>query len=242
MKTLLIALCASALSVNVLADAPKPKLTPEEREARKYRHFGGHLYQQQATKVVSLVNDQTIVDEAVLKKIAEEMTSLLNVPVVIGATADTGLTLKVCACDKMGPLVVMPDSAMACVSVKKLSEDNPSAEVLEARLSKELWRGFMYVLGSGNTYVSQCVMKQVTNLKELDAIPARTACPDAFTRAAEGAAKLGIKPARRVTYRQACKEGWAPQPTNDVQKVIWEEVHAKPTNPMKITFDPKKGE
>ena len=249
MKTLIFAVCAISVAASVFGDAPKPKMTPEEKEARKYRHFGGYIYQPQETKVVSIVNDQKLVEESVLSKIAKEMAAQLNFPVVVNGNEKVGLTLKVCECDKMGPLVVMPDSATAFVSVRKLSEDNPSAEVLETRISKELWRGMMYALGSGNTYVPQCVMKHVTSLQELDAIPSRSACPDAFSRANGGAAKLGIKPARRVTYRQACKEGWAPAPTNDVQKAVLERVLTEkgfeqqtkdPTNPIRIKYDPSK--
>lgn len=79
------------------------------------------------------------------------------------------------------------------------------------------------MLGGGNTYFPQCVMKQVTSLKELDALP-RTPCPDTYRSVREGALKFGIRQARRTTYRQAVREGWAPTPTNDVQRAIWEEV------------------
>ena len=41
------------------------------------------------------------------------------------------------------------------------------------------------------------------------------------------AEKLGIKPARMTTYRKAVEEGWAPAPTNDFQKAIWEEAKKK---------------
>ena len=51
----------------------------------------------------------------------------------------------------------------------------------------------------------------------------------------------GMTPTRIASYKKACQEGWAPAPTNDVQKAIWEKVHAVPATPMKIEFDPKKG-
>jgi len=37
------------------------------------------------------------------------------------------------------------------------------------------------------------------------------------------------------------EEGWAPAPTNEYQKIVWDKVHAIPQKPMKIEFDPKKG-
>ncbi len=230
--------CLSCLAC--YAQAKRPKLTPEQIAERKYRHFGGYLYQPQQTKVISIINDQKLVDAAFLAKVAEEMRTLMRVPVSVGATKDVAVTLKVCECDKLGPLVILPESATACVSVKKLSSDAPSKEVLESRVNKELWRGLIYALGGGNTFVPLCVMKQVSSLAELDAIPTRVACPDAFDRAMIGASHLGIKPERRVSYRQACREGWAPAPTNDVQKAIWDQLHQLPTKPIKIKPETKK--
>ena len=45
---------------------------------------------------------------------------------------------------------------------------------------------------------------------------------------------------RRIPYRQACKEGRAPVPTNDVQRAIWNKVHQIPDSPLVIEFDPKR--
>ena len=52
---------------------------------------------------------------------------------------------------------------------------------------------------------------------------------------------LGITKKISATYLDACEQGWAPAPTNEYQKAIWDKVHAAPKNPMKIEFDPKKG-
>ena len=45
----------------------------------------------------------------------------------------------------------------------------------------------------------------------------------------------------RATYREACREGWAPPPTNDLQRAIWEETRKLPEKPIKIEFDPPRG-
>ena len=52
----------------------------------------------------------------------------------------------------------------------------------------------------------------------------------------------GVTPVRYATYRIVCREGWAPAPTNDVQKAIWDKVHAMPTEPIKIKPEEKKTE
>ena len=64
---------------------------------------------------------------------------------------------------------------------------------------------------------------------------------DVVTRQLKYLAAMNVTPKVRITYKKACEEGWAPAPTNEFQKAIWEKVHAAPKNPMKIKFDPKKG-
>jgi len=239
MKQLVLAFL-TALSVASLYGAErKPKLTPEQIAERKYRHFGGYVYQTLETKVVTITSSQSALPEEDLMAIASEMQSVLMLPVSVGATENVGVRLSVVDENGNAPLVVMPDNALVVVNVRALSVDKPTGDVLKSRVCKELWRGLIYALGGGNTFVQQCVMKQVSSLKDLDAIPTNTACPDAFMRIVESAKTLGIQPARRTTYRQACKEGWAPSPTNDVQKAIWDQVHQIPDKPITIEYDPK---
>lgn len=239
-RVICLIIVAMSLASAFAADG-KPKLTPEQREERKYRHFGGHVYQPMESKVVSLVDEQAIVKRETIERIANEMQSMLMFPVAVNASNNVAVVIRICAGDKTTPLTIMPENACAIIDVNALSVDNPTIELLGTRLCKEIWRGFIYVMGGGNTYVQQCVMKQISTLKDLDAIPARSACPDAYLMITESARALGLNPMRRVTYRKACQEGWAPQPTNDVQKAIWDEVHTIPATPMKIEFDPKKG-
>ena len=71
---------------------------------------------------------------------------------------------------------------------------------------------------------------------------------DAFSLAAVDEMKrllprVGFAPAMVATYRTACNEGWAPPPSNDVQRAIWarylSEKERGPTNPIRI-LPPKK--
>lgn len=72
---------------------------------------------------------------------------------------------------------------------------------------------------------------------------------DSFTLAARDEVRrllpaLGFEPAVVATYLTACREGWAPAPTNDFQRVIWEralsEKERGPTNPIRI-LPPNQG-
>ena len=240
MKKIVLCISLAASLTSTLMVEAKPKLTPEQREERKYRHFGGHIYQPVKSKVVSILDEQSIVGREVIESIASEMQSMLMLPVAVNASSNVAVRIRLRADEKAAPLVIMPDNAIAIVDVKALSADKPGKTLLETRLSKEIWRGLVYALGGGNTYVQNCVMKQVSSLKGLDAIPSRTACPDAYLRIAESARTIGLNPLRRVTYRQACREGWAPAPSNDVQKAVWEQIHQIPDKPITIEYDPKK--
>ena len=62
--------------------------------------------------------------------------------------------------------------------------------------------------------------------------------PESYTKISTFMKDVGYLTARRDTYYGACREGWAPAPTNDVQKAIFDQVKADkergPTNPITI--------
>lgn len=59
-----------------------------------------------------------------------------------------------------------------------------------------------------------------------------------------GTVPAWITPAEIQTYRNACRQGWAPAPTNDYQKAIYERMQADkergPSKPLTITPPAKK--
>lgn len=67
---------------------------------------------------------------------------------------------------------------------------------------------------------------------------------DKFAAFAKHLSDFGVKPRKMATYKRACQEGWAPAPTNDIQKAIWEKAKADkergPVNPIKIPPPNKK--
>lgn len=88
-------------------------------------------------------------------------------------------------------------------------------------------------------------MNPLYSLDDLDALKNDMISPEGLSGMNLCFKKLGITPYRRVSYRDACREGWAPAPTNEFEKVIWEKVKAEnskePTKGLKIKYDPKKG-
>ena len=137
-------------------------------------------------------------------------------------------------------VLIAPESGYGFINVAALAADDPGAALLSHRLRREVWRAFAMVAGSPNTEWQQCLLGSITSLKDLDLINSEAVSPEPAKKIARHLAKLGIPQNKRITYLQACREGWAPAPTNDVQKAIWDKVHAMPTEPLKIKPETKK--
>ena len=83
------------------------------------------------------------------------------------------------------------------------------------------------------------VMMGVLKPEDLDQIDIKMTVPAELAAGMTKNLRLrGVTEFKTTSYLVACREGWAPAPTNDIQKAIWEKVHAPPQKPMKIKFDP----
>jgi len=143
--------------------------------------------------------------------------------------------------DKSLPvLLVAPESRWAVVNVAPIAEEKRAA-YFEARFKKELTRGFSYLCGAANSQFPRALTRGITRQEQMDVDPDYGLPIDVLKRFETYMKDLGVTPSVRVIYRKAVQEGWAPAPTNEFQKAVWDKVHATPQNPMKIEFDPKKG-
>jgi len=209
------------------------------------RRTGGGAWLPAQGPVIKFVSCQSAVAFPAVTNAAAEMARMTRLPVVaqdmgggrrrdaralIGRLlGDAGTAAVVVLCDAAGepPLLVAPESRWAVVSVAALAADKPSAEVLAARVRKEQWRAFAYVMGAANSNIEHCLMKPVFSTGDLDALRPLTISPEPVNKITQQAARLGISPARVTSYRRACEEGWAPAPTNDIQRAVWDEVKGK---------------
>lgn len=144
--------------------------------------------------------------------------------------------------DDEDTVIVAPESRWAKVNVAALDDDDPTPDRLENRVQKEVVRAFGLLCGSGNSQQRGTVMGPVASYTGLDRIKLVHYPLDAYVRTLEYLDGMRVKPYVEMTYRSACEQGWAASPTNKYQKAIWDAVHEKPTKPLKIEFDPKKGE
>ena len=136
-----------------------------------------------------------------------------------------------------------PEEGWAIVNVAALAKDKPNREVLNARLRKETLRAFAFVTGGAYQSKACALMRDVKSLADIDMMPERFGL-DTITHIRNSAPFYGLVPWYQTTYLKACEEGWAPAPTNEYQKAIWEQVKADkergPTNPIKIPMPKKK--
>lgn len=218
----------------------------KERIKAWKRHTGGYVTQQDpGNGMVAIVNSQSRIAGKVLKRVAKyyrDFTASMPFEVV-DAKPPRNATYTVTVVEKPDcehPLTIWPESRRAEVNVTPLAKDVASKQVIEDRVLKEVSRAIALLVGGGSQYPNTLAGAD-GGAKRLDGFPGFEMPPDVFLRIGTNLRMADVRPVRRVTYREACQEGWAAQPTNDYQKAVWDEVHKMPTTPMKIEFDPKKG-
>lgn len=138
--------------------------------------------------------------------------------------------------------LVAPDDGWAMVNVatldRGLKTESAKAKFFEGRCRRQILRIFALGAGGGasmypNNLSHPCKLEKLDLFKE--ELPF-----DVVVRNENYLKTIGVTKRQMVPYSDACMQGWAPSPTNDVQKKIWDEVHQLPTNPIKIEFDEKR--
>ena len=251
-----IACVAALLAAALLAEAAepeRPKIPRSRRQRRTAEQLGGRLMRPYAGKCVRIVNAQGRVPESVLREAGEEIMSATGVPVEVSGAdgpawaaeryrdARTAAVVLVREADSPNTIVVAPENGWCEVNVRALAADSAAPDRVSGRVKKEVWRAAALMLGAGNSNFQPCLMTTVLSLRDLDGVRQRQPCPEPYGKMSETATRLGCAEAKFTTYKQACREGWAPPPTNDLQRAIWEETRKLPAKPIKIEFEPARG-
>lgn len=245
-------LVASA-AASLLASAPKnsdSKLSKAEimekfRQARAKNRVetGGIVYSLPAGKVIEVINRQNVVPQSSLDAAAASVKyhSILPVNFVVEKSANAGIVIEITNEGSAPVILAAPDNGWAKLNVARLLEDNPTEAKINERVVKQFWRTLGASMGVGVSAFQPCLMRNMATLKDLDRCKSDRPGPSTLNSINESAVFFGVQPLKVASYMKACQEGWAPAPTNDIQKAIWDKVRATPKNPMKIEFDPKKG-
>ena len=253
-NTLFTTLVATTLAASAAGE--KEVVSPEELAARRaelqaefVKRTGGRIVRPgtQQGEIV-YVNCQTLaprkwIDESVAYFMKETKFKLsvkdggmfdLKDPKIEG-----NATLYVIADTNLPTILVAPENRWAFVNIAPIAKEQRPA-YFEARVKKELTRGFAYLCGAANSQYPRALTRGIIDQADLDKNPDYRLPVDVIKRFPSYMEPLGVKPASVSTYIKACREGWAPAPTNEFQKAIWDKVHELPTEPIKIKPEAKK--
>lgn len=242
-KTVIVAAIAA---IGALAIAADNSGNQQIKRRKPGIPSGGYLELKNKGKVLQVVNLDEACPAKVFEKAVANVGKVLHFPFSVTAINLTGKIDDVAAArvvvvnrDGQPALLCAPEDRWCEVNIKSLSADSPKEFILQRRVEKEVLRALGYALGCGNSSVTPCVMSKVDSLDDLDALQLMMG-PESLGKTLHTAGVRGCEPRKYVSYRKACQEGWAPQPTNDAQRVIWNQVHQIPDRPITIEFDPKK--
>ena len=255
---------ALAIETKIPVKMPMPErgsngelLTPEQRADRarkfkemRYRKTGGFLVRpgSQNGKIV-FVNAQKEAPVEWIQEIAAGFTkeTRFRVEVVDGEFSFPSPNIvgnaSVFVIDNpnMPPVLNAPESRWSMINIAPLKTGaGQKPAFFRARCMKEFVRGFCFVGGTQDSNYPMALVGPVLKPDDLDQFADWRLPVDVYARIKKYSSAMGITPLEEVSYRKACQEGWAPEPTNDVQRAIWKKVHAVPDKPITIEFDPKK--
>lgn len=260
----LILIAVTIATGAVLAQAPSPeqkaKAFKEAREkaAKNVEKKGGILERPDSLKgKVAFIDTQSKADlTATLGDVIEKFTKHVPITLVYEkATAGEPEALRkaskaefaIIITDEPGKpaTLIAPEERWAVVNVAKYDAGLKSIEerkdIYNQRCAKAGLKAFMLLCGGGGSRFPGHVAV-ATKIPDLDL--AHDQVPYDIQQGIKSYLKeCGVTPRLISTYQRACMEGWAPAPTNDIQKAFYEQAKADkekgPTNPIKIV-PPKK--
>lgn len=233
------------------------KLSVEQRKAirerGKYIHLGGKVERPGSQKGKVVFINTTDIAEKHLKAVGDTFTQGFPIKIEYAkATAakprelmksvGANVAIVIVENEDDPPMLVAPEEGWAVVNVTKLAQGLPDnalkSAMLNTRVRKELIRAFSIVSGGFGSPFKGSVIN-AARVEDLDAceemVPYDTTL--LYPKHLEG---FGVTPREEVWYRNACKFGWAPAPTNDYQKAIWDKIHQLPSAPIKIEYNEKR--
>jgi hypothetical protein len=255
MKSLVMAIMANMAVASLSAADTLSSVVDKEEQGRINREkfikaTGGFIIDKRnAVGHASIINSQKRLKKSFLKAKATALEKNVwffvkyfepSGPITLGGIRDAvkesggKASVVLLEAENLPTLLVLPESRCAIVNVTELAKGCKDDAALEERATKEITRGFCFAFGSGYSSRAGGVMDPIISHDELDQILVDVIGLDILPAVSRSAEQFGIGRFKRTTYLKACEEGWAPAPTNDVQKAIWDKVHAMPTEPLKI--------
>lgn len=240
-----VAVISPTWSAGNQADKPKP-LDPEK--SAKYVAFQGGLIMSPDNGNRIVIWDATGKAGSAVSAFTNTATRLLSLPFAVkfGEVSGSAYSVAKMAKSEKTPVVIVisstgdeapalsvfPEEAIACINYAALVGGDEKTTT--TRIEKELFRSLGFTLGGYMVSRTACVMDIVYSRDELDANTTMLLSPMRRVGINKAAEKLKIPTLRKTLYSTAVRQGWAPAPTNEAQKAIWDKVHAVPSKPIQI--------
>ena len=245
MKSLFIITCFAVFSV--FAETSTNAIPNQTaRRQRTFEERTGGLFEKPGTQKGTIVffSDQKQVPLDELNAVIPALSQDVRFKYIVtdDKTVKGNVMIKIIDDPDKQTLLVAPFDAWAVVNVAKLSKGLSSEaakkKFLPSRTRKVMMKAFAYASGSGASQFPGNMFAAKT-IEELDLMEERFPM-DVVSGITAFLASRNVTPSKLCTYRRAVNEGWAPAPTNDIQRAIWDKIHSIPTKPIKITYDKDK--
>lgn len=238
-----IAMLATAFSIVVFAQAVRETpMTPEKR-AQLLERAGGHIMPPDNGKRVLLADfrgegapdfTRVFLDHQE-HMFAFPVTKLCKEPPAENVSAyalakgmqseEFPVVVAIVDNASMPGLAAYPEEALAVVNVAKYRCDDEGR--FSRRITRELWRAFGFAMGAYADQPQGDVLQAVFSNERLDKVRSPILSPMRSGGVIRAAHELGLRPMQPTTYEVACQEGWAPPPTNDLQRAVWNRLNAE---------------
>ena len=192
------------------------------------------------TGKVSIVSQQGKLPQEDCEAIARIFAEATKCNVVADGGEDATIKLFLIDDANEPVMLVAPEDHWGKLNLAKMVDDLPGERAkqkfFKPRARKMVVKALSLLMGGGSSQFPGNIMNAAT-MRDLDqcqeSIPVDMV--DNYTAYLKA---VGVKPAEKTTYRKACREGWAPAPTNEVQQAIWDKVHSIPDKPITIEYNP----
>jgi len=258
-----LASCAFAQVVNTprrpaggrAAAADRKPIDPAERAAKKARiakmemeECGGRLVRPHSqTGTVFCVDAQNRIPKEWIDEVLQYFVDETRIKFEYKAgtfdfanpKVEGNATLFVVDDEKLPAILHAPENRWVALNAAVIAKEQRPA-FFQARSKKQISRSLALLCGASNSQFPGALTRGIVKEEDLDKNIDYVLPIDVFNRFRTYMEPLGVRPAIYDTYDRACEQGWAPAPTNEIQKAIWDEVHALPANPIKIKPETKK--
>lgn len=118
-------------------------------------------------------------------------------------------------------LTIYPEEAIALLNIRPLYDAD--IKVRNYRFNKEYWRAIGFALGGyANSMQPGSVLQPVYSIAELDALSGTSLSPQQIASISASKSKTKVYGRGAIPYSRAVREGWAPSPTNAIQRALYE--------------------